>query len=133
MKIIIPVRDDRVIASGFNATPHVCIFDQEKAMDEACHFTCWREIIPQGTKITKQLKEHGIYAVLTEEMQLLALNLFRDNGIVVYKSQGDDLYQNLHLLNKGLLKHYSVEDALDNNKLCSGQCEECVDDNKCES
>ncbi len=131
MKIIIPVKDNKFIASGFNATPHVCVFDQDKELDNACHFTCWREIIPQGTKITKQLKEHGIYAVLTEEMQLLAFNLFRDNGIVVYKSQGDDLYHNLGLFSKGLLKYYSVEDALENKKICGGQCNECVDDDKC--
>ena len=132
MKVIIPIIENKIIASGFNATPDVCIYDQEKQLDEACHFICWREIIPPGSKITKQLKEQGILAVLTNEMQLMALNLFRDNGIQVYRSEGTDLYSNLTLLKEGRLTYYSVEDAMENNKLCGGDCTDCKTESDCE-
>ena len=128
MKIIIPVKEKTEIASGFNATPEVCVFDKEKDIRSGCSFLNWRDIIPPGTKITKQLKELGIFAVLTEEMQLLALNLFRDNGIEVYKSNGTNLYDNLSLLLQDRLDFYSVEEAMENNKLCSGKCGDCETD-----
>ncbi len=131
MKVIIPIKERTCIASGFNETPDVCIFDVNKELKEACSFIGWREIIPPGSKITLKLKEQGIYAVLTGEMQLLALNLFRENGINVYKSKGTNLYENLELLSRGELKSYSVEEALENNKLCGGQCNDCTSDTDC--
>lgn len=132
MKVIIPVKDESVVAAGFNATADVCIFDLNKQMDEACCFIPWRKIIPAGSKITKQLKDQDIYAVLTVEMQLMALNLFRENGIAVYKSDGIDLKHNLSLLSEGNLSYYSVEDALENKKICGGECSECTTDDNCE-
>lgn len=131
MKIIIPVKENHTIASGFNETPDVCIYDRDKELKEACIFTNWRKIIPPGSKITKRLKEEGIYAVLTQEMQLLALNLFRDNGIAVYKSNGADLQSNLKLLKADKLNFYSTEEALENNKLCGGKCDDCKTEEKC--
>lgn len=121
-----------MIASGFNATSDVCIYDEDKPMDEACIFINWREIIPPGTKITQQLKAQGILGVLTETMQLMALNLFRENGITVFKSVGKDLYSNLTLLSEGKLEYYSVSEALENNKLCGGECSDCAGDTSCE-
>lgn len=121
MRVIIPVINE-TIAAGFNQTPDVCVFDTES---NSSNRMPWREIIPPGTKITSRLKAAGITAVLVYQIQLLALNLFRDNGIQVYKSRGDDLYCNLKLITEGDLQLYSVENALENNQLCGGSCNEC--------
>ena len=127
MKIIIPVLDNRIVG-GFNQTPDVCVFDTQTAGRE---YKPWRDIMPPGTKITRSLKAYGITSVLVSEMQLLALNLFRDNGIDVFKSEGDDLNYNLDLLKKGSLKYYSSELALENSSICGGSCEDCSTDDKC--
>ena len=131
MKVIIPIKEGKLIASGFNATPDVCVYDTDKKWSEACSFICWKEIIPPGSKITRKLKDQGIYALLTGEMQLLALNLFRDNGISVFKSRGADLYRNIELLNNGELLEYSTEDALENRAICGGDCQDCSSDSEC--
>ena len=78
------------------------------------------------------MKAHDIYAVLTSEMQLMALNLFRDNGIAVFKSVGCDLHENLLLLNENRLLRYSVNDALENKKICVGECSDCTTESSCE-
>ena len=132
MKVIVPVKDKKKIATGFNSTPEVCVYDLEKNISEGSEFKNWKEIIPPGTKITLRLKQENIHAVLTSQMQLLALNLFRDNGIDVYKSEGDDLFSNLNLLREGQLGKYSTEQALENGKICGEDCESCSSDTKCE-
>ncbi len=127
MKIIIPVLDNR-IAGGFNQTPDVCVFDTQT---DGREYKPWRDIIPPGTKITRSLKAYGITSVLVSQIQLLALNLFRDNGIDVYKSIGDILDSNIKHLKLGKLELYTVENALENNKLCGGSCEECTTEISC--
>lgn len=128
MKLIIPVYDNKLIAEGFNKTTHVCIFDPETSDAETCCFIPWRTIIPPGSKITKQMKEMGIAAVLTSQIQLLALNLFVENGIQVYKSSGTDLTQNLLLYKQNKLHPFTVTDAMESSNLCSGTCDSCTSD-----
>ncbi|WP_321331950.1 hypothetical protein [uncultured Bacteroides sp.] len=133
MKLIVPVYDDNRIAEGFNRTPDVCIFDPMASGQEGvCTFVPWRTIIPPGSKITKKMKEMGIEAVLTSQIQLLALNLFVENGINVYKSSGDDLTYNLSLYIKQELMPYTAIEALENSSICSGSCDSCESDDKCE-
>jgi len=128
MKLIVPVYDNAYIAEGFNSTPVVCIFDPEKAGEESCCFVPWRQIIPPGSKITKVMKELGIGAVLTSQIQLLALNLFVEHQIQVYKSAGTDLKRNLALYTKNELQSFTASDTLENATICSGACDQCTDD-----
>lgn len=133
MKVIVPVYDNSRIAEGFNRTPDVCIFDPMASGAEAvCTFVPWRTIIPPGSKITKRMKEMGIDAVLTSQIQLLALNLFVENGINVYKSDGNDLEHNLSLYSDRKLTPFTTIEALENRAICSGSCDICSSDDKCE-
>ena len=131
MKIIIPVKGKNIIASGFNSTPEVCIYDFEKNPQDGIEFKMWRDIIPQGSKITLKLKQENIRAVLTAQMQVLALNLFKENGIEVFKSEGDDLFHNLNLLKNGSLGLYTIESALENSEMCGSDCNSCSTEEKC--
>lgn len=130
MKLIVPVYDNTSIAEGFNSTPDVCIFDPEMVGEASCTFVPWRQIIPPGSKITKVMRELGIGAVLTSQIQLLALNLFVEQHIQVYKSFGTDLHQNLVLYSQNELRQFGTSDALESASICSGSCSDCSDD-KC--
>ncbi|MFA6872487.1 MAG: hypothetical protein WCQ86_00685 [Bacteroidaceae bacterium] len=128
MKLIVPVYDNNRIAEGFSKTPNVCLFDPSIAsLDEACTFTSWSNLIPHGTKIAGRMKELGIGNVLAPQIQLLALNLFVENGIHVYKSEGSDLIHNLSLYCAQKLVRYTTTDALENSNICSGSCSDCSD------
>ena len=52
MKVIIPIKERTCIASGFNETPDVCIFDVNKELKEASSCIGWIEIKPSGSKVT---------------------------------------------------------------------------------
>jgi len=128
MKLIVPVYDKNCIAEGFSKTPNVCLFDPSIAtLSEACTFTSWSSLIPHGTKIAKRMKELDIGNVLAPQIQLLALNLFVENGIQVYKSEGTDLAHNLALYRSQKLMPYTTKDALQNANICSGSCSDCSD------
>ena len=57
MKVIIPVKDKMKIASGFNATPEVCVYDMDKEVSDGAEFKNWKEIITPGSKINLRLKQ----------------------------------------------------------------------------
>ena len=133
MKVIVPVYDNCRIAEGFNRTPDVCIFDpMASEAEEVYTFVPWRTIIPLGSKNTKRMREMGIDAVLTSQIQLLALNLFVENGINVYKSDGNDLEHNLVLYSDRKLTLFTTTEALENSAICNGSCDSCSSDDKCE-
>ena len=128
MKLIVPVYDKNHIAESFSKTPDVCLFDPSiTSLSDACIFTSWSNLIPQGTKITKRMRELDIGNVLAPQIQLLALNLFVENGIQVYKSEGTDLVQNLLLYCAKKLVPYTTTDALQNSSICTGSCSDCSD------
>ncbi|MFV0397870.1 MAG: NifB/NifX family molybdenum-iron cluster-binding protein [Bacteroidales bacterium] len=129
MKLIIPIYNSSSIAEGFNKTTEVCIYDPKEQEDARCFFVQWKTIIPSGSKITKRMNELGIHAVLTSEIQALALNLFSENNILVYKSIGHDLAYNLSLYSQNKLSLFTMSDALENRVICSGTCDSCTTDN----
>lgn len=134
MKLIVPVYGDKRIAEGFNKTTDVCIYDPlASEAKNVCTFVPWRTIIPPGSKITKKMKEIGIAGVLTSQIQLLALNLFVESGIHVYRSEGDDLERNLSLYRDQKLMPFTSKEALENSSICSGTCDTCTTDDQCKT
>jgi predicted Fe-Mo cluster-binding NifX family protein len=125
MKVIIPVIDNvnqkNVIASGFNVTSFVCIYNLET---NQFTWSQWREIIPEGTKMTQKLKELSIFSVITKNIHFMALAIFKENGMQVYKSQGENLIENISFFNEKILEPYTVQEV-ENSSLCGGACSSC--------
>ncbi len=83
MKLIIPVYDNKLNAEGFNKTPTYAYLIPRPLMQKpAVLFPGAPLYRPKQNYQTD--KEMGIAAVLTSQIQLLALNLFVENGIQVY-------------------------------------------------
>jgi len=125
MKVIVPVHSRERIAEGFNCAAGVCICDLAATPAESCTFGFWKDIIPQGAKIASRFKELDINSVLASRIQMLALNFFTTGGIDVYKSEGDNLQENLSLMRQNRLGRFTAEEALQNGSSCSGACSSC--------
>lgn len=126
MNVIIPVVNDcdfkQTIADGFNTSKHVCLYNSElKTMSwmDANH------TINLEGNVVAELKRLNIKSVITSHIKMMALRLFKENGIKVYKSVGTDLEQNLRMFHTYELPNYSLFDAIGNGG-CDSGCSSCA-------
>ncbi|MDP4268887.1 MAG: hypothetical protein Q8909_02045 [Bacteroidota bacterium] len=125
MKIMIPVVDNSAhkltIADGFNTSSHVCLYDIEK------NHLDWIEaskIIRLTGNIAKEFANQDICGVITNHIKFMALGLFNDNGLKVYKSRGTELERNLDLFRNRKLEPFTIHDALTDSG-CGSSCNSC--------
>lgn len=125
MKIMIPVVDNSdhklTIADGFNTSSHVCLYDIEKDCLD------WMEadkVMRMSGNIAGEFARQEICGVITNHIKFMALGLFNDNGLKVYKSNGTELERNLDLFRSRRLEPFTIYDALTDSG-CGSSCNTC--------
>ena len=122
MKVILPVMDGAKskyeLAAGFDDTEFVCIYDTETSQYEWMPLS---EICAKIGNLSFALKRKGVFCIITNELPLLALGLFTESGLKVYKAKGVSLQENIELFNSGSLKKYSAIDTIEMAG-CSSSC-----------
>ena len=125
MKVIIPVKNSQkekgVLVKGFQNTDCCCVYDLETETPE---WLPLEKISPNPGNLSFELRRKGIKAVVTNYMSVMALGLFVESGIEVYKAGNDSMQENVELLKMGGLKPYSVQDAMVAES-CSSSCGSC--------
>lgn len=126
MKVILPVIDDQrarnMLANGFHNARFVCIYDSQTHDTEWCSIN---EISEKFGNLTLGLKKRGIYTVISPRMPLMALALFIESGLKVFRSEGKNVEENILLLNNNQLKPYEVYDATGMSSCAGGSCNSC--------
>lgn len=124
MKVLIPVVDSldqkETIASSFNATMHVCLFDTE--LESISWLETDHPIHSEGNLIDEMVRLE-IGGVITQKIQTMAYRLFRENGIKIYCAEGSELAYNLDLFIREELPTFSMLEALGG---CSTSCSDCA-------
>ncbi|MFI1772769.1 NifB/NifX family molybdenum-iron cluster-binding protein [Thalassobellus citreus] len=98
MNIIIPVIDDNkgkyTIAKGFHNTEYTCVFN---SLNSSFEWIKTKEISNMDDNLSLALKRKGIYSIITSHMPYLALRLFKESGLTIYKSKGKNVEENIEL------------------------------------
>jgi predicted Fe-Mo cluster-binding NifX family protein len=125
MNIILPVIDNKdakdMIAQGFHNTEYACIYN---STDNTYEWLETKEISVKEGNLSLALKRRGIYTIISSHMQLMALGLFVDSGLKVYKAKGNSVTENIKLFNDNQLKPFTVQFAVGATN-CSGTCSSC--------
>lgn len=133
MKVIIPVIDTKrlrnALATSFHNARFASIYDTETRMMK------WIEtasISADAGNISLGLKQMGIESVISRQMPPLALGLFVESGIKVYKAQGDDLQENILCFIDEDLELFSSQMAFEEIPSCSSSCSSCSSGSTCD-
>lgn len=86
-----------------------------------------------GKSLMAWVKEQEIGAIITPELKVMALKVFREQGIDVYKAEGTFLKLNLELLMNSSLPAFSVLDMFDEgaSSCSSSDCSSCSSISEC--
>lgn len=125
MKIILPVIDDQgarnMLAQGFHNARYVCIYDCEI---HDCEWLSINDISEKPGNLTLGLKKRGIYTVISPRMPLMALGLFVESGLTVYRADGNNVETNIKEYLGNNLKTFDVLEVIGNSS-CSEGCGSC--------
>ncbi len=135
MKIAIPVVDLKNnrsrIAGGLNVLGNICIFDISK------NESVWMKTLDLATdmgQLLPALERQNVSAIITRQVQPMALKVLVNKGFIVYKSIGDELEKNIRFLSDNELFPFDMEAAKELATVCGGECTvcetECADDKK---
>lgn len=98
MNIIIPVIDDNTskfnIAKGFHTTDVVCVYN---TLNNSYEWFKQKDISSFEENLSVSLKRRGIYTIITSQMPYMAFRLFKESGLVVCKSRGKSVEENIQL------------------------------------
>ncbi len=131
MKVILPVVNDsdakKDLAEGFHNAACVCIYDCDT---NNYQWLLTSQLASKPGNLSLELKRRGISTIIAGSMSLMALGLFTEGGFFVYKSNGDDLYENIQMCLAEKLEPFTLQsvDELKNNcsstacKSCSSSC-----------
>lgn len=126
MKIAIPVvntNDHKYdIAPGFNTTPYMCVYDS--GAGEYNWFST-EEVLSKGENIVSYFEKNNLNAIITSMMKPMALSLFNRMGIKVYKSESNNLVENVLSFEQDELFRYTSDDAIATAHTCGGSCKSC--------
>jgi len=123
MNIIIPVIDDNEgkynMAKGFHNTEHVCIYN---TLNSSYEWFKHKDISSIEENLSLSLKRKGIYTIITSQMPFLALRLFKESGLLVYKSKGKNLVENIELFLKKELEAFTPQIHFGSTNSACGSC-----------
>lgn len=126
MKVIIPVvdteRSRNVLANSFHNSAYASIYNTETRMMN------WIEtssVSEDPGNFSLGLKKLGISAVISPQMAPMALGLFVETGIKVYKADGDDLQENILYFLDEALEMFSSQMAFETTPSCGSSCGSC--------
>ena len=122
MNIIIPVADlekeKKTLAKGFHNTDYACIYN---SLNSSYKWLKTKEISNSEDNLSLALKRKGIYTIITSHMPFLALKLFKESGLVVYKSKSKNIEENIALFLNNELEPFTPQIRFSNSN-CSSSC-----------
>jgi predicted Fe-Mo cluster-binding NifX family protein len=108
MNIIIPVIDDNEgkfkMAKGFHHTEHVCVYN---TLNSSYEWFKNKDISQSEDTLSLSLKRKGIYTIITGQIPFLALRLFKESGLLVYKAKSKSLEKNIEFFLNDELESFS--------------------------
>lgn len=108
MNIIIPVIDDNEgkysMAKGFHNTEHVCVYN---TLNSSYEWHKNKDISNSEDNLSLSLKRKGIYTIITSHIPFLALRLFKESGLLVYKAKSKSLEKNIEFFLNDELESFS--------------------------
>jgi len=126
MRIAIPVIDKELqrnrIAGSLNVLGSLCIYDTEIRQGR------WMktlELAPNMGELLPALERENISAIISRQVQPMALKVLVNKGFSVYKSLGDLLDENIGLLMKNELVAFDMETVMAHVAVCGGACDVC--------
>lgn len=129
MRIAIPVIDKDLhrnrIAVSLSVVGYVCIFDTENGEGR---WMKTHELAPNMGELLPALERENISAIISRQVQPMALKVLVNKGFSVYRSIGDLLDENIGLLIKNELITFDMETAMAHVAVCGGTCEVCSTD-----
>lgn len=129
MKIAIPVLGKELhsnqIAGSFNVIGFICIYDTE------IHVGRWMktlDLAPNMGELLPALERERVSAVISRQVQPMALKVLINKGFRVYKSIGNLLDENIDKFINNELITFDMEAAMANAAVCGGACAVCSTD-----
>lgn len=123
MNIIIPVINDNdekyIMAKGFHNTDYVCIYN---TLNGSYDWVKTKEISESEDNLSVSLKRKGIYTIITGQIPYLALRLFKESGLVVYKSKSKSVEKNIEFFLNDELQHFSHQTHFGSTASACGSC-----------
>jgi predicted Fe-Mo cluster-binding NifX family protein len=125
MKVMLPiVKDcdgDIKLAKSFHNAQNVCIYDCKNDLYE---WISINKINADAGSFSFIIKQRKIKSVISCTIHPLVLKIFSENGLEVYKAEGNNLQQNISFFQNKKLNSFSGEDT---NQLmgCGSSCNSC--------
>ena len=125
MKVIIPVENSKSakynIAQGFHITEYACIFD---SASQTYEWLPTSDISRNPGNLSIELKRQGIECVISRNIRFMALGLFIDSGLEVFKAKGKNLIENIDFFMNNQLEPFVPQAELILSD-CNGSCGSC--------
>lgn len=125
MKVMIPVVDNlsakNNLAAGFHNAEYACIYDSES---EAYEWIATDDISTKPGNLSIELKRKGIYNIISKQMSLMALGLFAESGLNVFKAESEDVSENIQKFVQNKLQPLTVQSAM-GSSCSSSSCGSC--------
>ena len=71
------------------------------------------------------LEREKVTAIITRQLQPMALKVLVNKGFEVYKADGNQLEDNLMLFNMNELAKFDMGAAMEFATVCGGECDDC--------
>ena len=126
MKIAIPVINTDLqrnsIAGNLSVLGSLCIYDTAKNLGS------WMktlDLAPNMGELLPALEREKVTAIITRQLQPMALKVLVNKGFEVYKADGNQLEDNLMLFNMNELAKFDMGAAMEFATVCGGECDDC--------
>ena len=129
MRIAIPVIDKELqrnqIAGSLTVIGSLCIYDTNLKNGS------WMktlDLAPNMGELLPAFERNNISTIITKQIHPMALKVLVNRGILVYKSIGNELDNNILLLSNNELIPFDMEAAMKFATVCGGECGDCKTD-----
>lgn len=126
MKVILPVIDNgtdkHIVAGSFHNANFVCIYDLETKQYE---WSPTKEITESFGNLSVELKRKGIHTVISNYVPMMALRLFVESGLRVFRAKSGKVGDNIKMLMDGQLDSFTFSMAAATGGGCSSSCSSC--------
>ena len=126
MRIAIPVIDKELqrnqIAGSLTVIGSLCIYDTDLKNGS------WMktlDLAPNMGELLPAFERNNISTIITKQIHPMALKVLLNRGILVYKSIGNELDNNILLLSNNELIPFDMEAAMQFATICGGECGDC--------
>jgi predicted Fe-Mo cluster-binding NifX family protein len=105
MKIIIPLMNENELSPDFNHSKYIGLYDYTKGSLDLIQSEGIRNELGY-TAFFDSLSSQGVKAVVCLQYNVLSLRIFRENNLVMYVAESDNLSDNIRWFEKGHLQEY---------------------------